>query len=69
MNMKPLRKILLLISVILVYACIGAFLAYPMLQAKDREISTTGELLIWAYIALGAWVIITVLSVWHDDSV
>lgn len=68
-DMKPLRKLLLLLAVILVYACIGVFLAYPMLKSPDNEISTAGEILAWAYGVLGIWIIVTVLSVWHDDSV
>ena len=67
--MKPLRKLTLLIEVILVYACIGAFLAYPMLHSGDKDLSMAGEILAWAYAALGLWIIITVLNVWHDDSV
>lgn len=67
--MKTLRKLLLLLTVILVYACIGLILGYPLLVTNDREISTIGEVIMWAYAALGVWIIITAINVWHDDSV
>ena len=67
--MKTLRKLLLLLTVILVYACIGLILGYPLLTTSDKEASAIGEVIMWAYAALGVWVIITAINVWHDDSV
>ena len=67
--MKTLRKLLLLLTVILVYACIGLILRYPLMTSSDKEASTIGEVIMWTYVALGVWVIITAINVWHDDSV
>lgn len=67
--MKTLRKLLLLLTVILVYACIGLILGYPLMTTSDKEVSAIGEVIMWAYAALGVWVIITAINVWHDDSV